>query len=40
MFDNHYADEPTVGVFGDLKMIWGIKGLKELNAISWQQTYA
>lgn len=28
-FDNHYANDPSVGVFSDLKMVWGIPGLKE-----------
>jgi len=26
---NHYANDPTVRVFSDLKMMWGIPGLKE-----------
>ena len=29
MLDNHYSDEPGVGVFLDMKMRWGIPGLKE-----------
>jgi Uma2 family endonuclease len=29
MLDNHYEDDPTTEVFNDLKMIWGIDGLKE-----------
>jgi len=29
IFDKCYANDPTVKVFGDLKMIWGIPGLKE-----------
>jgi len=28
-FDNRYALDPSTAVFGDLKMIWGIPGLKE-----------
>jgi Uma2 family endonuclease len=27
--DNRYADDPTIGVFSDLKIQWGIPGLKE-----------
>jgi len=26
---NHYKNDPTVRVFSDLKMMWGIEGLKE-----------
>lgn len=29
MLDNHYEDIPTIAVFNDLKMKWGIAGLKE-----------
>jgi Uma2 family endonuclease len=29
MLDNHYDDDPTIEVFNDLKMMWGISGLKE-----------
>ena len=29
VFDNRYANDPSVGVFSDLKMVWGIPGLKE-----------
>jgi Uma2 family endonuclease len=29
MLDNHYEDNPTIEVFSDLKMMWGITGLKE-----------
>lgn len=28
-FEQHYLHDPTVGVFGDLKMRWGIPGEKE-----------
>lgn len=28
-FEQHYLHDPTVGVFGDLKMRWGIPGVKE-----------
>ncbi|MCE7983748.1 MAG: Uma2 family endonuclease [Caldilinea sp. CFX5] len=28
-FEQHYLHDPTVGVFGDLKMLWGIPGEKE-----------
>lgn len=28
-FEQHYLHNPTVGVFGDLKMLWGIPGEKE-----------
>jgi Uma2 family endonuclease len=28
-FDNYYANNPNVAVFSDLKMVWGIPGLKE-----------
>ena len=29
VFDNRYANDPSVGVFSDLKMVWGIPGLIE-----------
>lgn len=29
MLDNYYLDKPTVAVFCDMKMRWGIPGLKE-----------
>lgn len=29
MLDKHYEDDPTTEIFNDLKMIWGIDGLKE-----------
>lgn len=29
ILDNHYRTNPRVGVFSDLKMYWGIPGLKE-----------
>lgn len=28
-FEQHYWHDPTIGVFGDLKMLWGIPGEKE-----------
>lgn len=29
IFEYHYRHDPTVAVFSDLKMLWGIKGLAE-----------
>ena len=29
IFDLHYLNDPTMGVFGDLKMMWRIPGLQE-----------
>ena len=29
IFELHYLNDPTVGVFGDLKMMWRIPGLQE-----------
>ena len=29
IFDRRYGDDPTVGVYSDLKMVWGIPNLEE-----------